>query len=417
MSVTGPPIDAARVIADLRELDRRTGGPGGARRVCWGQTWREARGFLGELLAEIGVEPDRDQAGNVWAFVEGDSEPALAVGSHIDSVPGGGWLDGALGVMAGLGVLRAWVQAGERPPQTLALVDWADEEGARFGRSLFGSSAFAGTLDPEAVRDLRDAEGTSLPDALEANGVPLDRVLEAGSRRDALRAYLELHIEQGPVLEAEGVSTAAVNGCAGVERHRFRFEGQASHAGTTPMELRRDAGLAAADAALRIEAIARERDGVATTGVLRLEPGIPTAVPGVAELVADLRHRDAGQLAAMLEDTRRVADDAAGARGCRVSEERDLADRADGLRPPARRAGTGRVPPGLRDRTGADQRRAPRRRRGGADDPDRDGLRLLDRRPQPYRARGHLRGRSGHRDRGLRPAREQCARRRLIVSG
>jgi N-carbamoyl-L-amino-acid hydrolase len=322
MSATGgPPIDAARVIADLRELDRRTGGAGGARRVCWGQTWREARGYLGELLAEIDLEPDRDEAGNVWAYLEGEAEPALAVGSHIDSVPAGGWLDGALGVMAGVGVLRAWANAGERPPISLLLVDWADEEGARFGRSLFGSSAFAGTLDPEAVAGLRDAEGTALPDALAANGVTLDEALEAASRRERLRAYLELHIEQGPVLEAEGVSVAAVNGCAGVERHRFRIAGQASHAGTTPMELRRDAGLAAADAALRIEAVGREHDGVATTGVLRLEPGIPTAVAGAAELVADLRHRDAGELAAMLDEARGVVEDAAGARGCAVTEE------------------------------------------------------------------------------------------------
>ena len=177
----------------------------------------------------------------------------------------------------------------------MALVDWADEEGARFGRSLFGSSAFSGTLDPAAVAGLRDEDGIALPDALAENGVELDRVLECGSRREGLGAYLELHIEQGPVLEAEGASVAAVNGCAGVERHRFRISGQASHAGTTPMELRRDAGLAAADAALRIEGIGREHGGVATTGVLRLEPGIPTAVAGKAELVADLRHRDAGR--------------------------------------------------------------------------------------------------------------------------
>src|SRR4051812_49621589 len=157
--MAGPAIDAARVIADLRELDRRAGGPGGARRVAWTQTWREARGFVGELLAEIGLEPDRDEAGNVWARLDGGEGPALAVGSHVDSVPEGGWLDGALGVMAGVGVLRAWAAAGEPPPRPILLVDWADEEGARVGRSLLGSSAFAGTLDPDAVRDLTDPRG------------------------------------------------------------------------------------------------------------------------------------------------------------------------------------------------------------------------------------------------------------------
>ena len=321
MSFTGPAIDAARVIADLRELDRLTGGPDGARRVCWTETWREARDYLAGLLAEIGAEPERDEAGNLWARIGDGGGPALAVGSHIDSVPEGGWLDGALGVMAGVGVLRAWASSGEAPPSPVVLVDWADEEGARFGRSLFGSSAFSGTLDPAAVAGLRDEDGMALPDALAENGVELDRVLECGSRREGLGAYLELHIEQGPVLETEGASVAAVNGCTGVERHRFRFSGQASHAGTTPMELRRDAGLAAADAALRIEGIGREHDGVATTGVLRLEPGIPTAVAGKAELVADLRHRDAGRLSAMLEAAREAASDAALARECSLAEE------------------------------------------------------------------------------------------------
>jgi hydantoinase/carbamoylase family amidase len=318
---TGPSIDAARVIADLRELDRRTGDDKGAQRVCWGQVWQTARLQLTELLVELGLEPEVDAAGNMWATLEGEAEPALAVGSHIDSVPGGGWLDGAYGVMGGLGVLRAWAEDGRRPPRTLALVDWADEEGARFGRSLFGSSAFSGSLEVDAVRDLRDAEGSTLEEVLAANGVELDRALEAGARRDRLGAYLELHIEQGPVLEREGVKAAAVRGCVGIERHRFRISGQASHAGTTPMELRRDAGLAAADAALRIEAVGREHEGMATTGVLRLEPGVPTAVAGEAELVADLRHPDEGELAAMLAATQGIVADAARARECGSSDE------------------------------------------------------------------------------------------------
>ena len=322
MASPGPAIDADGVIADLRELDRRTGGPGGARRLCWGDEWGAARSFLGELLAELGIEPELDAAGNLWALLPGAAEPALAVGSHLDSVPAGGWLDGAYGVMAGLGVVRAWARAGEPPPRTLALVDWADEEGARFGRSLFGSSAFSGTLDIEQVRELRDASGAALPEILAANGVDLDRVLESGEWTERVGAYLELHIEQGPVLEREGRGPAAVRGCAGVERHRFRISGQASHAGTTPMELRRDAGLAAADAALRIEAIARDREGVGTTGVLRLEPGIPTAVAGEAELVADIRHFDGGELATMLAEVRDAVEDSAVARECGVESDR-----------------------------------------------------------------------------------------------
>jgi hydantoinase/carbamoylase family amidase len=317
----GPAIDAARVIADLRELDRRTGGPEGAERLCWGAGWREARSLFGELLGELGLTAEPDPAGNLWASLGGEQEPALALGSHLDSVPEGGWLDGALGVMAGLGVLRAWSRAGAQPPRTLMLVDWADEEGARFGRSLFGSSAFSGTLDPDAVRDLRDAEGRALADVLAENSVDLDRAPEAASRHGRLSAYLELHIEQGPVLEAEGLQAAAVTGCAGVERHRFRFTGQASHAGTTPMDRRRDAGLAAAESALRVEEIGRRHAGVATTGALALRPGIPTAVAGEADLLVDLRHPEADELAAMLAEVRAAAETVAVERGCEVGSE------------------------------------------------------------------------------------------------
>jgi len=316
----GPRVDAGRVIADLRELDRRTGGPDGARRVAFTEPWRAARSLLGELLGEIGLEAERDEAGNLWAWLDGDGEPALAVGSHLDSVPDGGWLDGALGVMAGLGILRAWAEARKRPPRTLALVDWADEEG-RFGRSLLGSSAFSGTLVADAVRELRDPGGERLGDVLAAEGLDLDRALEAGRRRERLRAYLELHIEQGPVLEADGLRAAAVAGCVGIERRRLRFAGQAAHAGTTPMERRHDAGLAAATTALAIEALAVRAEGMGTTGALSLRPGIATAVPGEAELLVDLRHPDAVALETMVAGAVAAAEEAAAERGCELAVE------------------------------------------------------------------------------------------------
>jgi allantoate deiminase len=296
-----------RVLADLRELHRLTGGPEGAQRVCWTPVWREARDFLRGRLAEIeGVTVEVDQAGNLWASLPGELDEAVAFGSHIDSVPNGGWLDGTLGVMAGLEVLRAAAEAGGGR-RGITLVDFADEEGARFGRSLFGSSAVAGTLDPDAVRALTDSEGRPIAEVLAEHGVELDSAPLSASRRDGLVAYLELHIEQGPVLEREGVAVAAVTGTYGVERHRFTFTGQTSHAGTTPMDMRRDAGLAAARAALRVEEIAREHGGVGTTGALRLEPGIPTAVPGRAELVVDLRHAEAEALEAMLRAVKDAA--------------------------------------------------------------------------------------------------------------
>lgn len=314
-------IDADRVIADLRELTRRTSNEAGAQRVAWTATWHEARAFLGELLAEIGAASEVDEAGNLWARLEGHGGPeALALGSHLDSVPDGGWLDGALGVMAAVGVLRAYATEAS-PRRPLALVDWADEEGSRFGYSLFGSSAFAGELDPDAVAALEDAEGSSLRDVLAANDVDLDSAPRCSQRQGDLGAYLELHIEQGPVLEAEGLTVAAVEGCQGIERVRFRFSGQAAHAGTTPMAMRQDAGLAAAACAVRIREVPDERGGVATTGELRLAPGIATAVAGEAALACDLRNSDAGSLEAMLADARRAAADCARERRCDMREE------------------------------------------------------------------------------------------------
>ncbi len=313
--MTAPPVDAARAIADLRELDRLTGGPGGARRVAWGEEWRRAREYFTGLVAEIGLAPERDPAGNLWVRLDGSGDdPALTLGSHLDSVPDGGWLDGALGVMAGLGVLRAWAESGEPPPRDLVLVDWADEEGARFGHSLLGSSAVAGSLDLDAVRELRDHDGRPIAEVLAENGVELERMPEATGWLERIGHYLELHIEQGPVLESESLPIAAVDGCVGIERRRFRFTGQASHAGTTPMDARRDAGLAAAETALAVERIAREHGGVGTTGELALRPGIVTAVAGEAVLGVDLRHQDAGELARMHAESRAAGERAAKAR-------------------------------------------------------------------------------------------------------
>ena len=315
----GPAIDAARVLADLRDLADLTGGPEGARRVCWTPEWQAARRLLRERLAEIGVDDvEVDEAGNLWARLPGADRgaPALAVGSHLDSVPAGGGLDGALGVLAGLGLLRAWAGAEGTPPRDLVLIDFADEEGARFGRSLFGSSALAGTLVPEELTSLTDAGGHPIAEILAEHGVELDAAPAAHARLAGLRTYLELHIEQGPVLEAEGVSCSAVSGCAGVERHLLSFRGQASHAGTTPMGARRDTALAAAETALAVERIAVDHGGVGTTGQLELEPGVVTAVAGLAELSVDLRHPQPGPLAAMLAEVLAAARAAAGARNC-----------------------------------------------------------------------------------------------------
>ena len=260
--------------------------------MAWTDTWAAARAWLREELAGIpGVGVEVDEAGNLWATAPGESERFVIVGGHLDSVPDGGWLDGALNVAAALEVLRAL--AAEPRALTLKLVDWADEEGARFGRSLMGSSACAGTLDPDAVRALADRDGVALPDALAAHGVDLDRMGEARRRLDGAAAYLELHIEQGPVLERLGLPLGVVLGTFGVQRHAVRFAGRHAHAGSTPMDARRDAFLAAARSALAFRDDAAGREDVrATTGVVRVEPGIVTAFNGACELSLDQRALD-----------------------------------------------------------------------------------------------------------------------------
>ncbi len=314
-------VDTARAVEGLRELGRLTSDERGAQRVAWTDTWIEARDWLrAELDAIPGVTVDRDAAGNTWATLPGDSERFVIVGSHLDSVPDGGWLDGTLGVVAALEVLRAL--AAEPRATTVKLVDWADEEGARFGRSLLGSSACAGTLDADAVRGLTDAAGVALPDALAAHGVDLDRAGEARERLRGAAAYLELHIEQGPVLERLGLPLGVVLGSFGVERHRLRFTGAHAHAGASPMDARRDAFMAAARSAVAFrDDAARRADARATTGSVHVTPGIPTAFNGACELTLDQRALDPAELAAMLAAARRDAAAIAAEEGCEVAWE------------------------------------------------------------------------------------------------
>ena len=312
---------SARVIADLRELAALTTDERGAQRVAWGPIWRKTRAWFAEKLREIGVEPELDGAANMWGTVPGRSEKSLLIGSHLDSVPGGGWLDGVLGVLAGLEVLRAAKASGTTPALTLRVVDWADEEGARFGRSLAGSSASAGTLDPQKeLAHLVDRAGVKLPDALAENGVTLESMRTASAYFQAqnVAAYLELHIEQGPVLEELGEPVGVVLGTMGVERHMLRFIGQAAHSGAAPIHLRKDAFLAAAEFALACRDISVRHSGpeprtrvVATCGVVKVEPNFVTAVPGATEISIDMRALDAKVLASMYTEAQEAAAKAA----------------------------------------------------------------------------------------------------------
>jgi N-carbamoyl-L-amino-acid hydrolase len=300
------PAEPARMLGDLRALAEFSGTERGAQRVAWTDTWAKAREWERGLLAELPVTVEVDEAGNQWATLEGERPEALIIGSHIDSVPDGGWLDGCLGVLAALEVMRG-IAASGRPPVTLKLVDWADEEGARFGTSLVGSAAAAGSLDPESLRNIRDAEGITAAEAMAAHGVELDNMLKARSRLEGAIGLIELHIEQGPVLEARDLPLGAVTGTYGTERWAVRFTGQAAHSGSTPMAQRRDALAAAGRLALEVRELARSRGGVATVGRIEAEPGIPTAVAGVATALVDQRHADAAVLADVREQAERAS--------------------------------------------------------------------------------------------------------------
>jgi N-carbamoyl-L-amino-acid hydrolase len=318
------PVDTPAAIDLLKQLRALTADENGAQRLAWSPTWLKAREWFQAKLRELPVEHHLDAAGNSWTTLAGDSEATLILGSHLDSVPNGGWLDGCLGVIAAFAVLRRIAEEHDgKPPITIRLVDWADEEGARFGRSLFGSSAFAGTHSIEQDRGRTDAGGVRLEDALAACGVRIDAIGDAGLERKNAAAYLELHIEQGPVLESMDLPLAAVLGTKGVERHAITFHGQEAHSGSTPMTARRDALAAAAKLALEIRPIAkRHPDAVCTMGSLKTFPGIVTAVVGRCEATLDQRDLDAAVLATMFREAQEKSKQFAAEEGCTVEWSR-----------------------------------------------------------------------------------------------
>src|SRR5258708_11502537 len=312
------PLDPSRTVAELRELRELTGDENGAQRVAWTDTWERAREWLRGKVGGTGAEEEIDAAGNQWFRVGGGGGRGLVGGGHMDCVGNGGWLDGCLNVMAGVEVLRRIAEQGT-PPLTVRLVNWADEEGARFGRSLFGSSAAAGSMnDQDELRAKVDANGISLPDAVGAYGVDLDRALDARSQLANAAAYLELHIERGPVCEAMDLPLGVVLGTFGVERNKITFRGQAAHAGSTPMDKRRDALAGAAKLELEIREIAKRTGGgaVCTIGGVVTKPGIVTSVVETAECLLDQRHLDATTLASMLDEAKRASE--------RIAEEENI---------------------------------------------------------------------------------------------
>jgi hydantoinase/carbamoylase family amidase len=316
-------LEPERTVAELKELRALTGDENGAQRVAFTPKWVTARAWLRDKLSSLPVEVHTDAAGNLWSTLPGNSGRSLLIGGHLDSVPNGGWLDGCLNILAGLAILRRLhAQYCDRLPVTVRLVDWADEEGARFGKSLFGSSACSGNLDLDEARALRDRDGHLLPDVLRELGLDLERVKESGRELADAAAYLELHIEQGPVLLDLGLPLGTVLGTFGVERHAMTFHGQAAHSGSTPMNRRRDAFLAAARMAPEIYGIAARHGGVCTIGSCTTKPGIVTSVVEECRLTLDQRHLDAPALAAMLREAQSASARFAGEDNVTVDWER-----------------------------------------------------------------------------------------------
>src|SRR6185437_12681299 len=343
------PLNPKRTVAELKELRALTGDDNGAQRVAFTDIWLKARGWLRQKVVGLPLEIHNDAAGNTWFTLRGESERALLIGGHMDSVPNGGWLDGCLNLLACVEVLRRInSQYNGKPPITVRVVDWADEEGARFGKSLFGSSACSGNLDMNEAHGLVDKTGIKLPDALKNVGIDFEQVKDSGVELKNAAAYLELHIEQGPVLLDLDLPLGAVLGTFGVERHAITFHGQAAHSGSTPMNRRKDAFLAAAKMSLEVYRIAERSSGtgilpvrfppdspsegragspshyggVCTIGSCTTKPGIVTSVVEECRITLDQRHLDAAALAQMLHEAKDASEKFAKEGNVKVSWER-----------------------------------------------------------------------------------------------
>jgi hydantoinase/carbamoylase family amidase len=279
---------AATLTTDL-EAAARFGGEGtGVTRLAWTPELRQVMDWLTEQLSGLGLEVEIDPAGNLIGKWQAGTGKPIAVGSHLDTVPTGGRYDGALGVLSGLQAIRLLKERGVEPSRPIWLISFMDEEGARFGAALFGSRAFVGK-DLADLADRRDSDGVSLPEAMSGFGLDFTAVPDA-RRVGELAGYLELHIEQGPVLETEGLQIGIVTGIVGLIGFRARFTGEANHAGTTPMRLRRDALCGAAAAVLALRDAGRKRDDITTNvGIISAEPGGFNVVPGAAEFTIDVR--------------------------------------------------------------------------------------------------------------------------------
>jgi len=309
-------LDAERLRSALEEVNRIGATPaGGAERLAWSDQELQARRWFAERAGDAGLEVSWDPAGNVWGF--GGLEPAIVLGSHLDTVPDGGRFDGALGVVAALEVVGH--ARSERLPgcERLAVVCFSDEEGVRFGLGMAGSRAVAGTLQPAEIAAARDSEGVALSDLLEQHGFDPARVPGARANLARMVCYLELHVEQGIRLERLGAPVGVVTAIVGLSDYHIEVTGEANHAGTTAAEDRRDALLPVAQVALAAREVMSSTEGVvATVGEAWVLNGAPNIVPGKAGCILDVRAASAAAIEAAADAILDAGRAAAEATGC-----------------------------------------------------------------------------------------------------
>lgn len=285
-------MDGATVLRWAADLGAISEEPGLLVRPYGSPAMRRTDDLVGGWMAAAGMEVRQDAIGNLIGRYEGEGDGTLLLGSHLDTVRDAGRYDGPLGVLVALACVHRLHAREERLPYAVEIVGFADEEGMRYGTTYLGSAVFCGRFDPRLLA-LADEAGVSLADAVRSFGGDPDALTEAGRDRADLIGYCEVHIEQGPVLERRGLPVGVVSAIAGQSRIAVHLEGEAGHAGTVPMEGRRDALCAAAELVLAVEAEARSHPGmVGTVGRLTPHPGAGNVVPGAAELSIDLRHQE-----------------------------------------------------------------------------------------------------------------------------
>jgi allantoate deiminase len=313
-------VRASRIMERCEALARHSEQPNGLTRVFLSPENRAANELVLGWMREAGMRANVDPIGNVMGRYDGEKQACLMLGSHLDTVRDAGRYDGMLGVITAIECVAALHAQGRRLPFAIEVIGFGDEEGVRFGTTMLGSRAIAGVLDAASL-DARDADGITVKDALRRFGLDPARINEVARRKGDVLAYAELHIEQGPVLEAEGLPVGVVTAINGFSRLRATLNGVAGHAGTVPMHLRRDALAAAAECVLAVERIAKsDAELVGTVGRIEAKPGAINVIPGEVQFTIDIRApRDELRAHAAGEITQAVEAIAAGRRvGCKV---------------------------------------------------------------------------------------------------